>query len=253
MSFFFRQKKEGTGRRLKKRWILLPIFIIVLVLLSIPELHHQNSGVSESIGTVRDGKLKNGWLMPFRGNNFHYFSYFSYYILNNAYVNHRVYSTLMEAYQVCETSCPNTEFVLMECTRKHGGRMIFHWTHQNGMSVDCMAPTITNGNPGSWSERTGLVHYLFSFNENGQFAFNKKTTIDFETMATHIIAIDDAAKKNGLRIRKILFNTSMHDELFGTRAGKILQERDLRFIPHLTDLVNDFHDDHYHIDFEIAD
>ncbi len=30
--------------------------------------------------------------MPFEGNNFRYFSHFSYYILNNAYVNSRVYA-----------------------------------------------------------------------------------------------------------------------------------------------------------------
>ncbi len=58
-------------------------------------------------------------------------------------------------------------------------------------------------------------------------------------------------KQNGLRIHKILFNTNMHDELFGTPAGKELQQRDIRIVPHLSDLINRYHDDHYHVDFEL--
>ena len=69
-------------------------------------------------------------------------------------------------------------------------------------------------------------------------------------MARDLLAIDDAAKLNGLRIRKILFHTDLHDELFNSPSGKILSQRELNFIPHLNNLVNRFHDDHYHIDFE---
>ncbi|HZV71176.1 MAG TPA: hypothetical protein VFG10_16595 [Saprospiraceae bacterium] len=218
--------------------------------MSLPEIFHVNNGVSESIGSVRNGKLKNGWLIPYKGINFHYFSPFSYYILNNGFMNSSVYATVTDAYKTCETTCPGKKFTLMECTGKHGGRMLIHWTHQNGTSVDFMVPVIRGDESGNWIDRLGMLHYLIKFNEQGQFSLGHKTVIDFETIARHILAIDDAAQQHGLRIRKILFNTNLHDELFSTPSGKILAERHLRFIPHLSDLINMVHDDHYHIDFE---
>ena len=237
--------------KVKKRWIFLGGIVILFLLLSIPEMTHTNAGTSESIGSVREGKLHNGWLMPFEGKNFRYFSRFSYYILNNAYVNSKVYDVLMDAYASCETSCPGKEFVLMECTRKRGGRMLIHWTHQNGTSVDFMVPTKRADGKSSLSNKAGMFHYLFQYNHEGKFTLSPKTEIDFETMATHILALDDAAKKHGLGIHKILFNTNLQDELYNTVAGKELKARDIRIKPVLSDLINRYHDDHYHVDFDI--
>jgi hypothetical protein len=45
----------------------------------------------------------------------------------------------------------------------------------------------------------------------------------------------------------------MHDELFSTPSGIILQQRDLRIKSPLSDLINKYHDDHYHVDFELID
>jgi penicillin-insensitive murein endopeptidase len=235
----------------KKRWIFTGSIVILSGLLSLPEILHTNSGTSVSEGSVRDGKLQNGWLMPFAGENFHYFSGFSYYILNNAYVNSRVYQTLTDAYKKCETTCPGKEFVLMECTRKNGGWMVFHWTHQNGTSVDFMVPTIRADQKETWTSGWGLLHYLLQFNQDGQLTLNRKTEIDFETMARHILALDDAARQNGLKIYKVLFNTNLHDELYSTPSGKEIQERNIRIISHLSPLVNRYHDDHYHVDFDV--
>ena len=237
--------------KVKKRWIVLGATIILLIGLSIPEMIHTNSGVSESVGTVREGKLRNGWLMPFEGENFRYFSRLSYYILNNAYVNSKVYDVLMDAYASCETSCPGKEFILMECTRKRGGRMLIHWTHQNGTSVDFMVPTKRADGKSSLSNKAGMFHYLFQYNAEGKFKLSSKTEIDFETMAKHILALDDAAKKHGLGIHKILFNSNLQDELYNTVAGKELKLRDVRIKPVLNDLINRYHDDHYHVDFGI--
>lgn len=237
--------------KVKKRWIFLSGTVFILGLLSIPEITHVNTGTSESIGSVREGKLKNGYLIPFDGPNFRYFSRFSYYILNNAYVHSRVYKTLMEAYKACEQSCPGRDFILMECTRKHGGRMLIHWTHQNGTSVDFMVPKQNGVDKEVFSNKAGMVHYLFQFNETGAFKLNHNTTIDFNAMANHILALDDATQQNGLHIRKILFNTHLQDELFRTDAGKEIQRRGIRIIPQLSNLVNRYHDDHYHVDFEL--
>lgn len=223
-----------------------------MIICSIPEMIHKNAGISESIGSVRNGKLKNGWLMPYKGNNYQYFSPFSYYILNNAYVHSSVHATLLEAYHSCESSCPERKFTLMECTRKKGGRMLLHWTHQNGMSADFMVPKMKGLKSNVWADHAGLFHYLFQFDHDGKFFFGKKTEIDFETIARHIIALDQAAQNNGLRIRKILFNEYLHDELFSTTSGQELVARNINIIPHLNDFINRFHDDHYHVDFELV-
>ncbi len=237
----------------KKRWLIPAVLIIGLGLLSVPELTHKNAGVSESVGSVRNGKLSNGWLLPFKGKNFEYFSHFSYYILNCGYVNDKIYHTIMDAYKACESTCAEQKFRLMECTRKHGGKMVFHWTHQNGTSVDFMVPTKRGRKIDVLSDHFGLAHYLLQFNEGGQLKFSRKTEIDFETMAKHIIALDDACRKNGVRIRKLLFNTALIDELLNTSAGSMIRNRDI-FIPRrVSDLINNLHDDHYHVDFEIID
>jgi hypothetical protein len=119
--------------KIKKRWYALTGISVLFVILSLPEIYHTNAGVSESIGSVRDGKLRNGWLIPHKGPNYHYFSGFSYYILDNAYVHSSVYQTVIDAYKTCETTSPGTVYRLMECSGKRGGGMLFHWTHQNGL------------------------------------------------------------------------------------------------------------------------
>lgn len=237
----------------KKRWIFLGGTVLLSFLFSIPEMNHTNKGVSESTGSVRDGSLTNGWLMPFKGKNFRYFSYFSYYLLDNGYVHSSVYQTLMDAYAECEKTCPGTKFVLMECSDKTGGRMLFHWTHQNGISVDFMVPKKRGNKHSVLSNHFGLFHYLLYFNSDGKFSLHPKTEIDFETMARHLLAVDDAAKKNGLHIRKILFRSSLQDNLYSTPSGRILKERDINIIPYLSDVVDQFHDDHYHVDFKFND
>lgn len=236
----------------KKRWVIPIALVVVLGVLSIPEMVHENTGTSVSHGSVRNGKLENGWLVPFRGNNFQYFSRFSYYILNCGYVNDKVYQTITQAYQSCEATCPGSTFRLMECTRKKGGRMLLHWTHQNGTSVDFMVPKKRGQKRNVLSSDFGLFHYLLKFNSSGRLTISPghKTEIDFETMGRHILALDDAARDNGLRIRKLLFNTHLLDKLFATPAGQEILQRDI-FIPkRLNDFVNRFHDDHYHVDFE---
>jgi penicillin-insensitive murein endopeptidase len=240
-------------RKRKWKWILAGITIVILALLSMPEILHTNAGSSESIGSVRDGKLRNGYLIPYKGKNYRYFSPVSYYLLNNAYVHSSVYHTVMNAYKTCETTCPGKKFVLMECSRKSGGRMLIHWTHQNGTSVDFMVPKKNHGRRTLLSNYAGMVHYLFAFDTAGKFTLNPNTEIDFETMAYHILALDDAAQRHGLRIRKILFHTSLQNQLYQSPAGQELQKRNIRIIPHLNDMVNRFHDEHYHVDFDFVD
>ena len=219
--------------------------------MSIPECTHQNSGESISIGSVRNGKLKNGYLLPYSGENFKYFSPLSYFIMNNGYTHSTLYKVTLEAYEECLTTCPGIDFKIMQSTDKNGGKLFFHRTHQNGYGIDFMIPTVNKkGEQIKAFDCIGMWHYLLSFDENGYNEIFSSVRLDFESISKHIIALDDAARRNGLRIRKILIKTELIDELFATPAGREIKRRNI-FIPtRLPYIVNEVHDDHYHIDFE---
>ena len=239
-------------KKFKKRYKLLGAALVALFLLSLPELFHKNKGTTKSIGSVRDGKLENAYLVPYSGKNWSYFSPFSYYILDNAYTHHQVHDAIIDAYHICEETCPNTKFKLMETSHEDGGRMHFHRTHQNGMSADFMVPKMNGkGIQTRWLDHIGLSHYLLAFDDNGVSTLSENTQIDFETMGRHILALDKAAKKNGLRIRKIILKIALKDDLYATESGKEIKKRGIYIVQGLSHIVDILHDDHYHIDFMV--
>ncbi len=230
----------------------LALFLLLaFVVCAIPEVFYKNEGRSKSIGTVGKGQLENAYLMPLWGANFSYFSPLSYYVMDNGYTDSKVHNTLLEAYETCETSCKGTHFKIMECSDKKGGKLRLHRTHQNGMSVDFMSPKKRqNGKQSRFFDRLGLWHYLLEFTNAGNLTIASKVSIDFETMAKHILALDDAARKNGLRINKVILKIELKPAFFRTESGKKVKARGIYFARSLPDLVNRMHDDHYHIDFE---
>ena len=229
---------------------ILGIVLLLSLILSIPEIMYSNSGQSKVIGSVRNGELENAWLLPYRGSNFSYFSPLSYYLMNNAYTHSAVHNTVLDAYELCEKTCPGVHFRVMECSDKSGGKMLFHRTHQNGMSVDFMVPKINGKKQSQVFDRIGMWHYLLEFHSNGSLKLHKNTSIDFESMAKHLLALDEAARKNGLRIRKVILNTELKDELYATKEGALIRDRGIYIVRSLSPIVNKFHDDHYHVDFE---
>ncbi|MCB9283185.1 MAG: hypothetical protein H6563_03855 [Lewinellaceae bacterium] len=237
------------GKKVAK-WSLLLAGLTLLVF-SIPELFGHNTGMSSSHGSVGSGKLENAWLLPYRGPNFRYFSPLSYYILDNAYTHSSVYQTILEAYQTCETTCPGIRFRLMELSHKTGGQMLIHRTHQNGMSADFMVPKKRDEKQVRIYDKLGLWHYLLDFTPSGALAFDRSVAIDFETMGKHILALDEAARKNGLRIKKVLLRIELKDDFYNTESGRKVQQKGIYFAQSLTGWANRVHDDHYHVDFEI--
>ena len=236
------------GRKIAK-WSLLLIGLTLLVF-SIPELFGHNKGASKSLGQVRNGTLENAWLLPFRGANFRYFSPLSYYLLDNAYTHSSVYQAILDAYQTCEETCPDMRFRLMELSHKTGGQMLIHRTHQNGMSADFMVPKMRDGEQVRGYDKLGLWHYLLDFTETGSLTFDPSVKIDFETMGKHILALDEAARGNGLRIKKIILRIELKDDFFQTESGRKVKDRGIYFAQSLSGWANRVHDDHYHVDFE---
>jgi len=187
--------------------------------------------------------------MPYYDKNYRYFSPFSYYILNRGYVHHRVYNTLLTAYKTCETTCPNVRFRLMECANPSGGNMWPHRTHQVGLSADFMVPKIRKGQPLRTMDHLGVWHYALAFDEKGRLS--SRTSIDFESIGRHLLALDDAARRNGLRIKKVIMKIDLKNDFFATPSGKRVKARGIYFARSLPKLVDEVHDDHYHVDFTL--
>jgi penicillin-insensitive murein DD-endopeptidase len=242
-----------TLKLFKVKYFIFLALLIAVIIISAPNVIYKNSGVSISTGSAGNGSLENGYQVDYKSNNAKYFSFVSYYILGTAYVNSSLYQTLKDSYKECETTCPGVKFRIMECSLRKGGKTLIHRSHRNGLSVDFMVPKKKNGKQIRIYDRIGLLHYLLNFDSVGRLKLNKKVSIDFDLMAKHIIALDNAARKNGLAIRKVILKIDLKDDFFQTKDGKEIQRRGIYFARNLTKTLNTLHDDHYHIDFKIKE
>jgi penicillin-insensitive murein endopeptidase len=129
--------------------------------------------------------------------------------------------------------------------------MFPHRTHQNGMSVDMMMPLMKDGQPYYDLDDLGAMHYLLEFNKEGQYINDTSISIDFEMVANEINQMRVEAEKLGLKITKVIFNTDLRDELLGTTQGKLFASNGPYVTLSLERVINELHDDHFHVDFEI--
>jgi penicillin-insensitive murein endopeptidase len=204
--------------------------------------------ISTSKGSVSDGSLQNGALMPFSGANFRYFDTISY-LARRAFVNNQVKLTILETYDSLLT-CSSTFFGLMECSNEEGGKLYPHRTHQNGLSVDFMVPILKNGKPNNDLNDLGVDHYFMQFDDDGVYQKDPAYRIDFNTIALHLFILQDYAEANNLKIDKVLMKIALKDNLFATPNGKKLRNSGMYFATKLTPLIDNLHDDHYHVDFK---
>jgi penicillin-insensitive murein endopeptidase len=219
----------------------------------ISEYYDANKGdnlPSKAIGTVSDGALKNAKLVPFSGENFFYYNETSY-LQGRAYTHSKVKEVMLKAYAELNDLYPGRKFGIMECSKKTGGKIWPHRTHQNGLSVDFMMPLKKNSLPYyELDQPSGMQsHYLLDFDKKGRYSGDTTVAIDFDLVAHHILLLEKQAKANGLKISKVIINTDLKDDLFRTKQGKILKQSGIYIVKALPEYVNKVHDDHYHIDF----
>tara|TARA_Y100001978_G_scaffold195284_1_gene203346 strand:+ start:37 stop:765 length:729 start_codon:yes stop_codon:yes gene_type:complete len=238
-------------KRLRKKVIFLMIFALASFLRSLPILVHSNKGVSISKGHPGNGSIENAYLIDYKGPNFEYFSFISYYITQNGFVNSKLYNTIMDSYLECEKTCPEVKFRIMECADASGGKILFHKTHRTGLSVDFLVPKKNDERQIRIYDGLGLAHYLLDFDSEGCLSIDQEVSIDFETVGKHIIALDNAAKKNGLAISKVILKIDLKDDFYKTKSGKEVKKRGIYFAKSLPASTDNMHDDHYHIDFKI--
>ena len=234
------------------RNIILFVALIGLVFACAPNILYKNSGISESIGTTGKGSLKNAYQIKYKTNNSRYFSFTSFYLVGTGFVHSKLYQTLLDSYKECETTCLGIKFRTMECSLKKGGKTLIHRTHRNGLSVDFMVPKIKDEKQIKAYDRIGLWHYLLNFDSTGRLKMNEKVSIDFETMGKHIIALDNAARKNGLAISKVILKIDLKDDFYITKSGKEVKRRGIYFARNLSKTIDMVQDDHYHVDFKLV-
>lgn len=211
--------------------------------------HNQDTIESTSKGSPSKGGIENSSLFPPAGNNYKYFSEESY-LKGRGFVNSNVKSVLISAFELLEHNCPDQLFQIMECSHEHGGELWPHRTHQNGTSIDLMLPKSKNGKIDCSLDERGLSHYFLNTDDQGRYIDSEGVAVNFETTAQLVLAINEAAKKKGWKISKVIFKIELKDELFATKSGAEILKEKIYFAQSLPKKVNEFHDDHIHIDFE---
>lgn len=209
--------------------------------------NRQDSIPSVSFGGVGNGRIENSTVVPFSGTNFVYFDTTSY-LSGRAHTSDKVCKTILQAYAALEESS-DYRFVLMELSNKDGGEIYPHRTHQNGRSADFMSPLLKNGKPYTDLDYLGGPHYMLEFDGTGKLTDDPSVYINFDLIALQILELESAARKNNMRIEKVIWKVELLDELLASENGKRLAKSGIYITRNLSPLINSLHDDHFHIDF----
>ena len=201
---------------------------------------------SRSIGTVSKGSLENGKRLPTSGRNFVAYSRLGAMLGRNS-VNSSVRDVVVEAYGALEGSAPGWLFTYGETGWPQGGRFRPHRSHQNGLSVDLMMPlrSTASGDPVRFpASLFNKLGYGLDFDQQGVCAGYQ---IDFEIVARHLVALDDAARHHGLTITKVILAPEYLPILWATPTGARLRNK----LPFTKTPAWVRHDEHFHVDFGV--
>ena len=226
--------------------------VLVFAALGVAAIQWGNDGLrvlegarpSRSSGTVANGSLENGKRLPTTGRNFVAYSRLGALLGRNS-VHSSVRDTVVDAYDRLEQSTPGWVFTYGETGWPRGGRFSPHRSHQNGMSVDFMVPlrSVASGQPvrfpTSIFEKFG---YGLEFDPAGACGAN---AIDFEILARHLAALDEASRRRGLAMTKVILAPEYLPLLWATPTGASLRKK----LPFMERPAWVRHDEHYHVDF----
>jgi penicillin-insensitive murein DD-endopeptidase len=206
------------------------------------------SSLAESTcyGTTSNGKIDGAVQLPANSANFSAYSEAGV-ALGRTYLHAQIVEIVVATYRELAQSLPDTKFVYGETGWRSGGSFKPHRTHQNGLSVDFFVPVL-NREGRSVALPTNITNkfgYEIEFDSKAKF---REYRIDFNAIAEHLYSLDIASKKYGAPIKLVIFELSYLPRLFTTKRGaylkanvKFMQTR--AWVPH---------DEHYHVDFEIA-
>ena len=217
---------------------ILLLFIILLPLTSTGK---------ESIcyGTTSNGRLENGVKLPSSGKNYESYSLIANTI-GRIYVHSAVKMIIVDSYKALEKELPDKIYKYAETGSEYGGQFKPHKTHRNGLSVDFMVP-VKNKKGESVHLPTNALNkwgYNIEFNAQSQF---EDYTIDYESMAAHIVMLHKIAIEKGYDLWRVIFAPELQSKLFETQHGEYLK-KNIQFSKKRSWVR---HDEHYHVDFDI--
>ena len=227
------------------RGVIIRLVSLIVLLSLFSSVYANEKSESICYGTPENGSLEKAWQLPTNGVNFQAYSSLGIG-LGRTYLHSKVHRVVVDAYQELAKVRPKTVYVYGETSAKNGGQFRPHKTHQNGLSVDFMVPILDSDGrsvplPTSPFNKFG---YGIEFSDAGVYdGFN----IDFEAMADHLIAVNESAGKNGIKIRRVIFDNALQTKLFKTKRGEYL--KGLIVFSKKPPWVR--HDEHYHVDFNV--
>ncbi|MFZ2752858.1 MAG: penicillin-insensitive murein endopeptidase [Lysobacteraceae bacterium] len=194
-------------------------------------------------GTPAKGDIERAVQLPARGKNFRAYSAEGVN-LGRTYAHSRVADAVTDAYAALVRQAPAKTFVYGETGFAKGGPFKPHKTHQNGLSVDFMVPVVDEKGrsvplPGNAGNRYG---YDIEFDADARY---RDLRIDFEALGEHLYALDQAGRRSGARIGRVIFEPAFLPELFATTRGAYLRQH----VEFTRGTVWWRHDEHYHVDF----
>lgn len=202
------------------------------------------AGQSVCFGTVANGKLEGGVKLPTSGKNFRPYSSIGAAV-GRTYVHSTVRTILTDAYVQLQTSAPGKTFVYGETGWASGGRIRPHRTHRNGLSVDFMVPVLDSKNRSVPLPTAVTNRYGYDIEFDGEARF-EDLRIDFEALGEHLYQLDQAARRKGVGIALVIFETRYLPKLFATAHGSHLKQ-----LPFMKTRPWVRHDEHYHVDFAV--
>ncbi len=215
----------------------------ICLLIALLAMKTANAANSVCYGTPASGRIERAVQLPASGKNFRAYSRVGV-SLGRTYTHAQVADAIVDAYSALVRSAPAKIFVYGETGFDKGGPFKPHKTHQNGLSVDFMVPVIdAKGRsvplPGNAANRYG---YDTEFDASARY---RDLRIDFDALAEHLYALDQAGRSSGAPIGRIIFEPAYLPKLFATRRGPYLR----RNIDFVRGKVWWRHDEHYHVDF----
>ncbi|HEY5827676.1 MAG: penicillin-insensitive murein endopeptidase [Hyphomicrobiaceae bacterium] len=226
-------------------WVcLLPASVAAVFALYVAWLGLDFGAPSTCRGSIANGSLEGGRRLPYSGENYRAYSLLGY-LLGRTFVHDKVRNAMRDAYADLARSHPDLRFLYAETSWPWGGNFAPHKTHANGTSVDFHVPTRTDGQvselPTSPFNKFG---YSVEFDGAGRAG---SLLIDFEAMGLHLLALDKAARANGTRIQRVIFDPALHSKLAASPGGAQALAR----LPFQRQRSWVRHDEHYHVDFAV--
>jgi penicillin-insensitive murein endopeptidase len=239
---------ETSPRRSRRVWLFvagLPVIAFCSLAVWMAWAGRESGPPSRCHGGVVGGRLEGGRRLPLWGENYSAYSVLGF-MAGRTFMHRSVRDAALAAYATVAKEHPELHYVYAESGWPWGGSFAPHKSHTNGTSVDFHVPV--RSLDGTVSELPASVFnklgYAINFDTSGRSGNHR---IDFEAMALHLLALEQAARANGISIGRVIFDIRLQPKLFATAAGarvsRLLSFNKVQsWVPH---------DQHYHVDFKV--